>query len=254
MESMLGSRRRRSKKEISVLHWLFRNNSLPPSSPRSFRTQSHSLILHYRTMSLFRTVSSSTFITLEVQSIYIPSSIQEWYWEVTIWEEDRRYSFCGSNEQGTQRSWDDLLGSTASCTVHAYSMAETSKHGVLGGHRTCSKERIKVLSNAIERHYPVLYTPSLLYPESCPDGNSRSHIRKNLNHFDRLRRFPWEMIGWRNWVQKLFDKQKTTNQPNQTLIQFTERSDPLWQNKRPVRVLRKLIHVSLLTARKPICL
>ena len=35
------------------------------------------LILHYRTMSLFRTVSSSTFIMSEVQSIYIPPSIQD---------------------------------------------------------------------------------------------------------------------------------------------------------------------------------
>ena len=35
------------------------------------------LILHYRTMSLFRTVSSSTFIMSDVQSIYIPSSIQD---------------------------------------------------------------------------------------------------------------------------------------------------------------------------------
>ena len=37
------------------------------------------------------------------------------------------------------------------------------------------------------------------------------------------------MVAWRNWVQKLLDKQKTTNQPNQTLIQFIERRDPLWQ-------------------------
>ena len=35
------------------------------------------LILHYRTMSLFRTVSSSTFIMSDVQSIYIPSSIRD---------------------------------------------------------------------------------------------------------------------------------------------------------------------------------
>ena len=35
------------------------------------------LILHYRTMSLFRTVSSSTLIMSDVQSIYIPSSIQD---------------------------------------------------------------------------------------------------------------------------------------------------------------------------------
>ena len=36
-----------------------------------------SLILLYRTMSLFWTVSSSTFIMSDVQSIYIPSSIQD---------------------------------------------------------------------------------------------------------------------------------------------------------------------------------
>ena len=53
-----------------------------------------SLILLYRTMSLFRMVSSSTFITLDVQSIYIPSSIQDWYWEVKIWANGRQYSFC----------------------------------------------------------------------------------------------------------------------------------------------------------------
>ena len=35
------------------------------------------LILHYWTMCYFRTTSSSTFITLDMQSIYIPSRIQD---------------------------------------------------------------------------------------------------------------------------------------------------------------------------------
>ena len=48
---------------------------------------------------------------------------------------------------------------------------------------------------------------------------------------------------------------KAPNKPNQRPhIQFIERRDPLWQNKHPVRVLRKSIRVSLLTARIPICL
>ena len=34
-------------------------------------------------------------------------------------------------------------------------MEETSKHGVLGRYQTCSKERIKVLSDAIKRHHPL---------------------------------------------------------------------------------------------------
>ena len=40
MEEQHG-RRRRTKAKISVLFWFFRNNSVPPSSPRSFRTQSY---------------------------------------------------------------------------------------------------------------------------------------------------------------------------------------------------------------------
>ena len=59
-------------------------------------------------------------------------------------------------------------------------MEEASKHGVLGRHQTCSKERIEVLSNKIERNPPLQYTPSLLYPEGYQDGNWRNHIRKSI--------------------------------------------------------------------------
>ena len=67
-----------------------------------------------------------------------------------------------------------------SCTVHADSVEETSKHGVLGRHQTCSKERINILSNTIERNHPLRHNPSLLYSESCSDGNWRSHIRESI--------------------------------------------------------------------------
>ena len=51
------------------------------------------LILLYRTMWLFRATSSSTFFMSDVQSIYIPSSIRDWYLEVKIWTTDRQCSF-----------------------------------------------------------------------------------------------------------------------------------------------------------------
>ena len=57
---------------------------------------------------------------------------------------------------------------------------DTSRHGVLGRHKTCSTERIKVLSNKIERNHPLRHTPSLLYPESYCDGNWRNQIRENI--------------------------------------------------------------------------
>ena len=70
--------------------------------------------------------------------------------------------FLPVNGQRTQRSWDKRPESTAYCTIHADSVEETSKHGVLGRHQTCSKEKIKVLSDAIERNHPSQCTPSLL--------------------------------------------------------------------------------------------
>ena len=79
-----------------------------------------------------------------------------------------------------QRSWDNRPGSTASCTIHAHSVEETSEHDTLGRHQSCSEERIEVLSDAIERNHPLQYTPSLLYPEGYSDGNLRNHIRKSL--------------------------------------------------------------------------
>ena len=51
------------------------------------------LILHHRTMSWFRTIFSSAFFTLDVQSSYIPSWIQDWYWEVKIWATERQTVF-----------------------------------------------------------------------------------------------------------------------------------------------------------------
>ena len=51
------------------------------------------LIPRYRTMWLFRAISSSTSIMSDVQSIYIPSSIRDWYLEVKTWTRNRQCSF-----------------------------------------------------------------------------------------------------------------------------------------------------------------
>ena len=119
-------------------------------------------------------------------------------------------------------------------TVHADSVEETSKHGVLGRHQICSKERIQVLSDAIERHHPVQYTPSLLYPEGYYT-HEKVHESPRRPPKISLRN------NWmRNWYQKLLDKQKAPNQPNQTEIQFTEQGDLLWQNNRPVRTAQEI--------------
>ena len=63
--------------------------------------------------------------------------------------------------------------------VPSEKVEETSKHGVLGRHQTCSKERIEVLANTIERNHPLQHAPSLLYPEGYHDGNWTNHIRES---------------------------------------------------------------------------
>ena len=75
VEEQLG-RRRRTKEKISVLFQIFQEQFFS-SELFKFIQDAALLTLHYKTMSLFRTVSSSTFITSDVQSIYIPSSIQD---------------------------------------------------------------------------------------------------------------------------------------------------------------------------------
>ena len=139
------------------------------------------LILLYRTMLLFRTVSSSTIITSDVQSIYTPSSIWDCYLEVKIWATDRQYSFCLCIPW--TKTMRILLRSTwvyRVMTFYAQSMEETSEHGFLGRHQSCSEERIEVLSDSIERNHSSRNTSSLLYSESCSDVNWRSHLREGI--------------------------------------------------------------------------
>ena len=63
------------------------------------------LVLYYRTTLQFRTISSSTFIISDVQSIYIPSQIQDWYGEEKFEQKtDCILYVCGTYEQGAQRS------------------------------------------------------------------------------------------------------------------------------------------------------
>ena len=52
------------------------------------------LILHYRTMLLFRATSSSIFTMSDVDSIFILSSTLDYYLEARIRARDRQYSFC----------------------------------------------------------------------------------------------------------------------------------------------------------------
>ena len=95
-----------------------------------------SLILHYRMMLLFRTISSSTFITSDVRSIYTPSWIQDRYREDKMWATDRRYSL---------RLWILWTQSTEIRTKLTW------KHSILHGTSTKSGTDIKTRCYWVDR-------------------------------------------------------------------------------------------------------
>ena len=136
---------------------------------------------YYRTMSWFQTVSSSTFITSDVQSIYIPSSIQDWYREDKIWANDRQYSLC------LLILWTKnariLTQSTLGAPRRAQYMHEAWKKHQNKVYwvdiNLTEKERIEVLSDT-KRHHSSRNTPSLLYPESYNDRNHSSRHTSSL--------------------------------------------------------------------------
>ena len=136
-------KRRRKQENISILYRFFRRNSLPSSSSRSFRTQSHWSFM------TGQCIDSGRFLQVHLSRWMCNQFTFHHQFRIDTGRSkfeqktDSILSACGSNGWSTQRSWDDRLGSTASCTVHTYSMEEKSQHGVLGRHQTCSKERIK---------------------------------------------------------------------------------------------------------------
>ena len=150
---------RRTQDKISVLCWFIRNNSVPPSSPRSFRTQS------YWSFITEQCRDSGRFLPVHVSCRMCNQFTCHHQFRINTGRTnfEQQTDSCGSYGQRTKGSWHDRLGSTASCTIHAQSMEETSKHCVLGRPQLCSEERINVLSDSIER------------------GNWRSHVRESIH-------------------------------------------------------------------------
>ena len=201
-----------------------------------------SLIFHYRTMYSLRTISLRTFVTSDVQSIYIPSSIQDWYQEDEIWARDRRYS---------SRPWILCTRNTEIRTKLIW------KHRVLHGTirkygRNIKTRCIGLTSNLLKRKD----LSSIKHDRTQSSFTTRSQLivsrrlswwdleksytREYMRHLDFLQRFPRKKIGWKNWVQKLLEVVKTPNKPNQRpKIQLLEQGDLFCQNNNPVRVFRK---------------
>ena len=207
-------RRRRTKEKISVLFWFFRNNSTPPSSSKSFRTQFHWSYstgqCHYsgRFSQVHLSRRMCDQLTFHHQ-FRIDTGRTKYEQQI-----DSILSACGSHRQRTQGSWHDRLGSTASCTIHAWSMEVTSKHGTNIRTRCGSTSTLlwrknwnsirhdRTLSFFTE-HFHIIESRKLFGWKL-----EESYTRRFLRHFVLLQRFPRNMTGWKIWVQKLLDNQE----------------------------------------------
>ena len=157
----------RTKENISELFWFYKNNSAPPSSSRSFRTQFH---WSYSTgqCPYSERFASTTFITSDVQSIYIPSSIQDWHRKDKIWATDRQYSFC---------LWIPWTKNTRILT------RSTWKHRVL--HNTCMKHGTNIRTRCGS-------TSTLLWRKNWTSERTLSFFTKHFQLIVSRKLFGWK--------------------------------------------------------------
>ena len=114
--------------------------------------------------------------------------------------------------------------------VQAEKVEKASRHCVLGRYITCLTERIEVLSDTIERCHSSRNTPSLLYPESCLDGEV-----KNEKLFASPRPPPKISLK-HDWMKELGSE--VARQPEGEVARQAEGSQPTQPNPNPIMIER----------------
>ena len=243
-----------ARKDFNIVLWSIRTrNSLPPSSSRSFRTQScWSFITGQCT-------NSERFLRVHLSHRMCNQFALHHEFRIdtrrTKFEQnsDDVLHICGAYEQGTQRSRCDWPGSTASCMVEAEKSGRNIKTRCIGSTQNLLNRK-DLSSIKHDRTQPSFTTRFQLVVSRRLSWwkLEKSYTRKYMRHLDLLRRFPLKTIGWKNWVHKLLGVEKTPKKPNQRpKIQLLEQGDLFWQSNHPVRVLRKSKNVSYLAAKAP---
>ena len=165
MDSLFGCRRRTQTK-ISVLLWLFGINYLPPCSSRTFWEQSHWSYTTGQRVDWTWNISLHIPCRKQFQSLF---NYQQW---TDTWRSEFEQKTicvlltCWSKKRRSQRSRVYRLLCTASRTILAKCMEETSRYGILGRYWSWNQRRINVLSNKIERNYSSRNTSSPLHCKS----------------------------------------------------------------------------------------
>ena len=156
-------KRRRKQENISILYRFFRSDSLPPSSSRSLRTQSHWSFI------TVQCINSGRFLRVHLSRRVCNQVTFHHQFRIDTRRtelEQNVLSACGSYEQRTQRSWDSRSESTASCTIHADSVIRNIKTRCIGSTSDMLQRKDWSSIRRDRTHHPLQYTPSRLYSEA----------------------------------------------------------------------------------------
>ena len=226
VEEQHGKRMRKQEK-ISVLYWFFRTNSVPPSSSRSFRTQSYWSFItrqcHYSGRLLqvhwsrrmcnqfafhdqFRIDTKRTNLSNRQTVFFVPVDLvnKEHKDLDTIQLEAPRLA------QYMHKAWKKHQN-----TVYWVDIDLALKKG-LKFYQTRTNDII------LNETLPAYCIPTVVRMET-----GEIICEKYFRQLGLLQRFPWNMTGWKNWVQKLLDNQKEKSS-KQFPIKPTESKPRTW--------------------------
>ena len=201
MVSLFGCRRRIQTK-ISVLLWLLGINHLSPCSSRTFWGQSHWSFATRQRVDWSWSISSQLPCRKQFQSFFNSQQWIDTWWPAFKHKTICVLLACWSKRWKSPRSRKYWLLCTASRTIHAQCMEETSRYGILGRYWSWNQRRISVLSNKIECSYSSRNTPSPLYCKSWKIGNWREVVWKTIFVSSTTTKDLFEtrsQLDWRKW-------------------------------------------------------
>ena len=185
-------------------------------------------------------ISLSTFITSDVRS-YIPSSIQNWYRGVQNLSKRQTVFFLPVNPMDKEHKDPRTIDFEAP-RLARYMHTTWKKH-----QNTVYWVDIKLAQKKGLKFYQTRSNVIILYntlPAYCIPKAVRMETGEVIYEKVHASSRPLPKISLKHdWMKELGSEVFRQAEDNQTLIQFIERGDLLWQNKRLVRVLRKSTHV-----------
>ena len=229
--------RRRKQEKISVLFWLFRNNSLSPSSSRTFRIQS------YWSYSTGQCDNSEQLLPVHLSrrmcnqfAFHHQFGIETWrskFWQNT----DRDLSACGSYGQRPQGSCYDRLEWTAPSTTTCRKHGRDIRTRYIGSTSIllCRKDwcsiRLDRTPSSFTKHSQLIVFRKLLGWKLEKSYTKKVYMSPRPPPKISLKHDWKKRIGFRSCStsrkDKLFNNLKVPNQTNQTQIMI-ERRHPLF--------------------------